>query len=269
MATQLQGETRAAGSLGMAAFVNDAQTRAARAKACRREVRRWHLRNWVRYRWMELPFYAVLMLVPLLRLFAPALRVLHSSTALRVRRARPGYRIVTDEYPGDLAAGILAIECADGLVRFTTEAVAVARGWIDVLDYGIVGRHLVVTAGKNYVASAFAGGSSVANMKFHGYGTNTTAAAAGDTTLGTELTTQYASSNTRPTGSQSSSTNVYTTVATLSPGSGGTIAVTEWGLFSQAANSGGTLYDHQVFSAVNLVAANGDSLQTTYNLTLS
>jgi hypothetical protein len=138
----------------------------------------------------------------------------------------------------------------------------------EVWDYGHVGCHLIVTAGKNYVAADFAGGASDINaLKFHGFGTGTTAAAAGDTALQTELTTQYATDNTRPTGSQASSTNTYTTVATLSPDSGGTIAITEWGLLSQAATGGGTLFDRQVFAAVNVVAGS-DSLQATYVLTV-
>jgi hypothetical protein len=94
----------------------------------------------------------------------------------------------------------------------------------------------------------------------------TTAAAAGDTALQTELTTQYATDNTRPTGSQAHSTNTYTTVATLSPDAN--VAITEWGLLTQAATGGGTMLDHQVFSAVNL-AASADSLTTTYVLTFS
>lgn len=133
------------------------------------------------------------------------------------------------------------------------------------LDLGLVGRHLVVTAGKNYMAACFPGTNEPENMKYHGFGTGTTAAAAGDTALQTELTTQYATDNTRPTGSQSSSTNTYTTAGTLSPDA--TVAITEWGLLSQAANSGGTLFDRQVFSALNLVS--GDSLTTTYVLTIS
>jgi hypothetical protein len=133
------------------------------------------------------------------------------------------------------------------------------------LDLGLVGRHLVVTAGKNYLAACFPGTNEPENMKYHGFGTGTTAAAAGDTALQTELTTQYATDNTRPTGSQSSSTNTYTTAGTLSPDA--TVAITEWGLLSQAANSGGTLFDRQVFSALNLVS--GDSLTTTYVLIIS
>lgn len=138
----------------------------------------------------------------------------------------------------------------------------------EVIDLGCIGRHLITTAGKQYLAACMDNTSEPEVLKYHGFGTGTGSAAIGDTTLGTELTTQYATDNTRPTGSQAHSGATYTTVATLSPDTGGTIAVTEWGLFSQAANSGGTLYDRQVFSAVNLVAGS-DSLQTTYVLTFS
>lgn len=137
-----------------------------------------------------------------------------------------------------------------------------------VIDYGLAGRHLITTAGKQYVASCFDNTAEPEVFKYHGFGTGTTSAAIGDTALQTELTTQYATDNTRPTGSQAHSGATYTTVATLSPDTGGTIAITEWGLLSQAASSGGTLYDHQVFSAVNLVAGS-DSLAATYVLTLS
>jgi hypothetical protein len=133
------------------------------------------------------------------------------------------------------------------------------------VDLGTMGRHLVTTAGKTFLASAFANSVEPEIMKYHGFGTGTTAAAAGDTTLQTELTTQYATDNTRPTGSQSTSTNTYTTVGTLAPDA--SCAVTEWGLLSQAANSGGTLFDRQVFSALNLIS--GDSLAVTYVLTIS
>lgn len=135
------------------------------------------------------------------------------------------------------------------------------------IDYGLAGRHLITTAGKNYLAGCFNNTNEAEVFLYHGFGTGTTSAAAGDTALQTELTTQYATDNVRPTGSQSVTTNVYTTVATLSPNAGGTIAVTEFGLFSQASNAGGTLFDRQVFSAVNVVAS-ADSLQTTYSLTV-
>jgi hypothetical protein len=215
------------GSFALA--VNNAASRRRRDRRLAWERRLWHLRNWVRYRWREIPFYALLFMVPFLRWFVPALTLMHSRTYLRIVRR--------DEF-----------------------------GQPEVLD--LVGLHLITTAGKNYVAACFDNTNEPENLKYHAFGTGTTSAAAGDTALQTELTTQYATDNVRPTGSQAHSTNTYTTVATLAPDSGGTIAVTEWGLMSQASNAGGTLYDHQVFSAVNLVAGS-DSLQSTYVLTLS
>lgn len=136
------------------------------------------------------------------------------------------------------------------------------------IEYGLASLRVVTTAGVTDICTRFAGTSAanIANYKFHGFGTGTTAEASADTALVTELTTQYATDSTRPTGSQAASTNTYTTVGTLSPDSGGTIAITEHGIFS--ASSSTTLLDRSVFSAVNLVAAS-DSLQVTYVLTLT
>jgi hypothetical protein len=135
-----------------------------------------------------------------------------------------------------------------------------------VLDYGVLSRRVVTDAGVAYIVDAFQNLTELENMKYHGFGTGSTAEAASQTALITELTTQYVS-DVRPTGSTTeASAAVYRTVATLSPDSGGTIAVTEHGVFS--ASSAGTLLDRSVFSAVNLVASS-DSLQATYDLTLS
>ena len=141
------------------------------------------------------------------------------------------------------------------------------RGDGTIDELGLASLRVVTTAGVTDVCTRFAGTSaaSIANYKYHGFGTGGTAEASGDTALVTELTTQYAVDSTRPTGSQVASTNTYTSVATLSPDSGGTIAITEHGLFS--ATSSVTLLDRSLFSAVNLVAGS-DSLQATYVLTL-
>lgn len=144
----------------------------------------------------------------------------------------------------------------------------VFRGDGTIDELGLASLRVVTTAGVTYIAADMASGANDINLlRFHGFGVGTTAEASGDTALVTEETTQYATDNTRPTGSQASSTNTYTTVATYSPDSGGTRAITEHGIFSQAATGGGTLLDRSVFSAVNLVAAS-DSLQATYVLTL-
>jgi len=136
-----------------------------------------------------------------------------------------------------------------------------------VTDYGLLGRRVVTDAGVAFLASAFDNTVEPEIMKYHGFGTGTTNESAAQTALVTELTTEYATDNTRPTGSQAHSSNTYTTVGTLAPDSGGTLAITEHGIFSQAANSGGTLWDRTKFTAINLVAS-ADSLAATYVLTL-
>jgi hypothetical protein len=140
----------------------------------------------------------------------------------------------------------------------------------EVVDYGVVSVRKVTTAFVNYVATRlFDANTSIGNFDFHGFGTGVAAESNADTALGTEMTTQYATDNVRPTGTPTNpSANVYQSVATFSPDTGGTIAITEHGVFSQAATGGGTLMDRSVFSAVNLVAAS-DSLQSTYQLTLA
>ena len=160
---------------------------------------------------------------------------------------------------------------AAGLLRGVLPVKAELRGIViradgTVVDYGLLGRHLIVTAGKNFVTDAWQNIVELEVMKFHAIGTGTNAAAAGDTALQTELSTVYNPDNTRATGSltEGAGANVFRTVGTNTVDN--TAAVTEWGLMSQAATGGGTLFDRQVFSALNL--ASGDSLQTTYDLTL-
>lgn len=137
-----------------------------------------------------------------------------------------------------------------------------------VIDFGCVSLRVVTTAGVNYLVDALQNLTEPENFKYHGFGTGTTAEASGDTALVTELTTEYQTNSTRPTGSQTegASANIYRTVATLTPDSGGVIAITEHGVFS--ASTAGTLLDRSKFSALNLDSANGDSLQITYDLTL-
>lgn len=140
------------------------------------------------------------------------------------------------------------------------------------LDLGLAGTRVITTAGVRYVAddmNAASGGADATNFKFHGLGTGTNAESVADTALQTELTTQYAADNTRPTGSQASatvSTNAtYTTVGTITVDA--TVAATEHGIFTVATAASGTLLDRTVFSVVNM--SSGDALQATYVLTLS
>lgn len=136
------------------------------------------------------------------------------------------------------------------------------------VEYGLASLRVVTDNGVAYIVDAFQNLVELENMKYHGFGTGTNAEAASDTALQTELTTEYATDNTRPTGTttEGATGNVYRTVATLDPDSA--VAITEHGIFSQAATGGGVLLDRSKFSAVNL-GASGDTLQATYDLTLT
>lgn len=135
------------------------------------------------------------------------------------------------------------------------------------INYGLVSLRVLTDTGVGYIVDAFQNSVELENMKFHGYGTGTNAEAAADAALQTELTTEYAVNSTRPTGSttEGATANIYRTVGTLSPDAN--VAITEHGIFSQAATGGGVLLDRSKFSVINLVS--GDSLQTTYDLTFT
>lgn len=134
---------------------------------------------------------------------------------------------------------------------------------------GLASLRVVTTTGAGFIVDAFQNIVELELMQFHGFGTGGAAEAVGNTALTTELTTEYVVNSTRPTGSQTeASATVFRTVATLSPDSGGTLAITEHGIFSQAATGGGVLLDRSLFSVVNLVASS-DSLQATYDFTVT
>lgn len=134
------------------------------------------------------------------------------------------------------------------------------------VNYGLVSTQLVTTTGKGFVVDAFQNLVELENAKYHGVGTGTTAAAAGDTALQTESTTALNPDSTRATGSTTESAQtVYRSVGTNTFDAAA--AITEWGLLTQAATGGGVLVDRAVFAAINV--ASGDQLTTTYDLTLS
>lgn len=117
-------------------------------------------------------------------------------------------------------------------------------------------KNLVVTTGKNFIASRMKDATATA-MSHMAIGSGTTAAAAGDTTLGTELGRVALTSTTV-------TTNNVAYVATFPAGTG-TGAVTEAGLFN--ASSSGTLLCRTVFSVINKGAA--DTLGITWTVTVN
>ena len=116
--------------------------------------------------------------------------------------------------------------------------------------------NLVVTAGKGYVASRMKDASATA-MSHMAIGSGTTAAAASQTALGTQLGRVSLTST-------SVSGAVVTYVATFAAGTG-TGAVTEAALLN--ASSSGTMLCRTVFSVVNKGA--NDSMTITWTVTVS
>lgn len=117
-------------------------------------------------------------------------------------------------------------------------------------------KNLVVTTGKNFIASRMAGTSS--NVMSHmAIGTGTTAAAVGDTALETEAGRVSLTSSTV-------TDNSVAYVATFPAGTG-TGAITEAGILN--ASSSGTLLCRTVFSVINKGSA--DTLGITWTVTVN
>tara|TARA_R110002020_G_scaffold427839_1_gene637258 strand:- start:310 stop:744 length:435 start_codon:yes stop_codon:yes gene_type:complete len=119
--------------------------------------------------------------------------------------------------------------------------------------------NLVVTAGKNFVASSMlkTTSNSPAAMTHMAIGSNTTNPAAGDTALGTELG-RVALTSSAVSGA------VVTYIATFPAGTG-TGAVVEAGILN--ASSNGTLLCHTEFDVVNKGSA--DAITITWTVTVS
>jgi len=118
-------------------------------------------------------------------------------------------------------------------------------------------KNLVVTAGKGFIASRMAA-ASASVMGWIAVGTDSTAAAVGNTALGTEV----ARVATTVSGG-TVSTNTVTYISTFPAGTG-TGALVEAGIFN--ASSAGTLLSRTVFSVVNKGSA--DEMTITWVITV-
>lgn len=127
-------------------------------------------------------------------------------------------------------------------------------------DLGLISVRKVTTAFAAYLVDSLQ--DSAANpmdaFTHHAMGTDNTAEANTDTTLGVEV-----ESRTDGTQVEGASANIYRSVGTISATSSHTIV--EHGLFSAA--TAGTMLDRSVFSAISLT--NGDSIEFTYELTVN
>lgn len=117
--------------------------------------------------------------------------------------------------------------------------------------------NLVTTVGKNHIADQLSSSPGESAMSHMAIGTGTNAAAAGDTTLQTEIDRNALTSRT-------DSGAVTSYVGTWAAGDG-TGAITESGILNNS--SGGTLLARSVFSVINKGAA--DTLVITHTLTFS
>lgn len=147
-----------------------------------------------------------------------------------------------------------------------------ARGWFKLVHRNAAGeivterevKNLVVTVGKAGIAGLING--VVTN--FYDYiaiGTGTTAAAAGDTALETEISTNGGARALATLSRVTTSTTNDTAQFVVTFNFTGSFAVTEAGILDAAST--GNLLCRQVFSAVNVV--NGDSLQITWKVQIT
>ena len=118
-------------------------------------------------------------------------------------------------------------------------------------------KNLVVSAGLEFICSRMAG-TSAGVMSHMAVGSGSTAAAAGDTDLGSLLGSREALDST------TASTNTITYVASFEAGDG-TGAITEAGIFNAA--SAGDMLCRTVFAVVNKGA--DDTMSITWTITLS
>jgi len=135
------------------------------------------------------------------------------------------------------------------------------------IDYGTVCYRVVTDAGVAFIVDDMDNSATdITTLNFHGVGTGGTAEAAANTALVTESTTALNPDSTRATGTKTQpSANILRSVGTVT--FDGSAAITEHGIFSQAATGGGTLLDRSLFSAINVAPA--DSIQFTYDLTFT
>lgn len=118
--------------------------------------------------------------------------------------------------------------------------------------------NLVVTTGLNWIAARMYDTGSPDQMSHMAVGSGTTAAAAGDTDLGSILGSREALDSTTV------STNTVQYVSSFEAGDG-TGAITEAGIFNAA--TAGTMLCRTVFDVVNKGA--NDTLSITWTITIS
>lgn len=168
--------------------------------------------------------------------------------------------VVTDR-EGQVTGSYVKAGLLNKLAAYGLRIPGITGSYVDELRLA----NLVTNAGLAGIASRINGDGSEAVFNYIAIGTGTTAAAAGDTTLGTEITTgggaRAAATVSRTTTTATNDTARFVKTFTFTA----SFAVTEAGVLNAA--SSGTLLNRQVFSAVNVVSS--DTLQVTVDLALA
>ena len=141
-------------------------------------------------------------------------------------------------------------------MKVTGELSIVVRDFEGKIKQTLHVPNLVVTNGKNYIASRMVGAATTV-MTHMAIGTGTATPIAGDSVLGTEAGRVALSSFT-------SASNAVTGTATFPAGTG-TGAITEAGILN--ASTSGALLCRTTFPVVN--KASGDSIAITWVITVS
>lgn len=179
--------------------------------------------------------------------------------------------MLTDpEMAAELFEHITRVAVIESSLALTVHRSRDSRFWAghEIEDYGVVSRRLVTDAFVAAVVDALdtGVGFTLTNFRYHGLGTGSTAEAAAQTALVTELTTEY-TGNIRATGTATQpSANIYTSTATNTLDSG-TPALREHSVFT--ATSAGTMMDRSLFASITLDGTVGDGLQSAYSMTFT
>jgi hypothetical protein len=181
--------------------------------------------------------------------------VLQSQLEVRVYRGLDGR-----PWPRDPLNPLVPLSVAAMVDRYGREALRRYE------DHGVTSRKVITNAGIDYLMADWAGGASDINLfKFHGLGTATTAEAATQTALTTEITTAYNPDNTRATGTAVVQAGPTPDTIKLSGTNtlDGAATIEEHGIFT--AVTAGTMWDRSLTGTQTLSAS--DSLQSDYTLT--
>lgn len=172
--------------------------------------------------------------------------------------------LLVDIAEGYIAAGSVTGATWNGVAMTFLGSVSLPSSSRTVYQYGLAG----ADTGTHTLTVAWAGnddiGARITLRSFSGVNQSTPV---GTTVTNTAVAGTSISVNASSAANEIVADSVLTRLSTATLTPSAPVAITEHGIFSQAATGGGVLLDRSVFSVVNL--ASGDSLQATYDLTFA